>query len=40
MAGAVGVGMLVLVKDDFEPPAKHIGDAAQGPEARDMIAPL
>ena len=40
MAGAVGVGVLVLVKDDFEPPAKGVGDAAQGFEARDVIAAL
>jgi hypothetical protein len=40
MAGAVGVDMLVFVKDDFEPPAKDVGDAAQGLEARDVIAAL
>ncbi len=40
MAGAVGVAVLVLVKDDFEPPAKGVGDAAQRFQARHMIAAL
>jgi hypothetical protein len=40
MAGAVGMGVLMLVKDDFEPPAKHIGDPAQGLQARHVIAAL
>ena len=38
MAGAVGMGVFVLVKDDFEAPAKGLGDAAQGLEVRHVIA--
>jgi hypothetical protein len=35
---AVGMGVLVLMKDDFEPPAKDAGNAAQRLHARQVIA--
>jgi hypothetical protein len=38
--GSVRVPMLVLVENDLQTSAERIGDAAQGSEARDMIAPL
>jgi hypothetical protein len=38
MAGAAGVTVLMLVKDDLEAPAKGVGDAAQGLQARNVIA--
>jgi hypothetical protein len=40
VAGSVRVLVFVLVEDDFQAPAERIGDAAQGGEARDMIAAL
>lgn len=40
MAGAVGVAVLMLVKNDFEPPGEGVGDPAQGLEARHVIAAL
>ena len=38
VAGSVRVLMFMLVEDDLQAPAERIGDAAQGGEARDMIA--
>jgi hypothetical protein len=40
VAGSIRVYVLVLVEDDFQPPAEGIGDAAQSGEARDVIAAL
>src|SRR5258707_15034689 len=40
MAGAVGMHMLVLVEHDLQLAAEYLGDAAQGLEARHMIAAL
>src|SRR5438477_6172086 len=38
MAGAVGVHMFVLVEHDFELAPERLGDAAQGLEARHVVA--
>jgi hypothetical protein len=35
---SVHVLVFVLVEDDLQAPAERIGDAAQGGEARDVIA--
>ena len=38
VAGSVRMLVFVLVEDDFQTPAERIGNAAQGGEARNMIA--
>jgi hypothetical protein len=40
VAGSVRVLVFVLVELDLQASAERIGDAAQGGQARDMIAPL
>ena len=40
MSRPVGMAVLVLVKNDFEPPAKGVGNPAQGFQARHVIAAL
>lgn len=40
MAGSVRVLVFVLVEYDLQTPVERIGDAAQGGEARDVIAAL
>jgi len=40
VAGSVRVLVFVLVEDDLQAAPEGIGDAAQGGEARDMVAPL
>ena len=38
VAGSVRVLVFMLVEHDLQAPAERVGDAAQGGEARDMIA--
>jgi hypothetical protein len=40
MTRAIGMDVLVLVKDDLEPAAESVGDPAQGLEAGHMLATL
>jgi len=40
VAGSVRVLVFMFVEDDLQAPAERVGDAAQGGEARDMIAAL
>ncbi len=40
MPRPVGMAVLVLVKNNFEPPAKSVGNPAQGFQARHVIAAL
>jgi len=40
VAGSVRVLVFMLVEDYLQAPAERVGDAAQGGEARDMIAAL
>lgn len=38
--GAIGMHMLVLVEEDLEIAAEGVGNAAERPEARHVVAPL
>jgi hypothetical protein len=40
MPRPIGMAVLVLVKHNFEPPAKGVGNPAQGLQARHVIAAL
>jgi hypothetical protein len=40
MSCAIGMNVWVLVENDLEAPPKGVGDAAEGLQARNMIAPL
>ncbi|MGA8756685.1 MAG: hypothetical protein WB611_10190 [Stellaceae bacterium] len=40
MSRPIGMAVLVLVKNNFEPPAKGVGNPAQGLQARHVIAAL